>query len=118
LLTTHYLEEAEELCDEIAIIHHGDIIARDSTEHLMQGVDGKEIILTLATPLQEVPAALSGLQASIKQGRLAIQYQPSLSQVGDILARVQQAGLAIRDVSIEEIDLEDVFVQMTSDKVA
>jgi ABC-2 type transport system ATP-binding protein len=118
LLTTHYLEEAEELCDDIAIIHHGNIIAHDTTEHLMQGVDSKAIILTLSAPLSEVPGALSDLQASIKQGKLVIQYQPSQSQVGDILSRVQGLGLAIRDVSTEEVDLEDLFVRMTSDRAA
>lgn len=118
LLTTHYLEEAEELCDDIAIIHHGNVIAHDTTEHLMQGVDSKAIILTLSAPLTEVPGALADLQASIKQGKLVIQYQPSQSQVGDILSRVQGLGLAIRDVSTEEVDLEDLFVRMTSDRAA
>ena len=118
LLTTHYLEEAEELCDDIAIIHHGNVIAHDTTEHLMQGVDSKAIILTLSAPLTEVPSALSDLQASIKQGKLVIHYQPSQSQVGDILSRVQGLGLAIRDVSTEEVDLEDLFVRMTSDRAA
>ena len=118
LLTTHYLEEAEELCDDIAIIHHGNVIAHDTTEHLMQGVDSKAIILTLSAPLTEVPGALADLQASVKQGNLVIQYQPSQSQVGDILTRVQGLGLAIRDVSTQEVDLEDLFVRMTSDRAA
>jgi ABC-2 type transport system ATP-binding protein len=118
LLTTHYLEEAEELCDDIAIIHHGNVIAHDTTEHLMQGVDSKAIILTLSAPLTEVPGALADLQASVKQGKLVIQYQPSQSQVGDILSRVQGLGLAIRDVSTQEVDLEDLFVRMTSDRAA
>jgi len=52
LLTTHYLEEAEELCDEIAIINHGEIIARDTKSNLMRGVDSKELVLTLDKGIQ------------------------------------------------------------------
>lgn len=114
LLTTHYLEEAEELCDEIAIIHHGGIIARDRKDHLMRGVDSKEVFFTLAAPLMEVPASLADLQASARDGKLVVKYQPSKAQMDEILARVHAAGLAIRDISTKEVDLEDLFVSLTS----
>lgn len=118
LLTTHYLEEAEELCDEIAIIHHGGIIARDRKDALMRGVDSKEVCFTLATPLEAVPASLSDLQASVKNGQLLVKYQPSKAAMGDILARMQAAGLVIRDISTSEVELEDLFVEMTSNNAA
>lgn len=115
LLTTHYLEEAEELCDRIAIINHGRIIANDTKRNLMKGVDSKEIFFTLETPITEVPAALEGLQARVDEGRLVVKYAPSQSAIDDIFARVQQAGLDIRDVSTKEVDLEDLFIAMTSE---
>lgn len=118
LLTTHYLEEAQELCDEIAIINHGDIIARDSKTNLLRGVDSKEIILTLRESLAAVPASLQHLTASLRDGALVIQYQPSVAGVGAILEQVQKAGLTIADIRTHEVDLEDLFVQMTSDKAA
>lgn len=118
LLTTHYLEEAEELCDEIAIINHGRIIAHDSKTNLMKGVDSKEIFFTLETPIDHVPTALSDLQARVDAGRLVVKYAPSQSAIDDIFACVQKAGLDIRDVSTKEIDLEDIFVAMTSQKAA
>ena len=118
LLTTHYLEEAEELCDRIAIINHGMIIANDTKRALMQGVDSKEIFFTLETPITELPTALSTLQARVDEGRLVVKYAPSQSAMDDIFARVQQAGLDIRDVSTKEVDLEDLFIAMTSDKAA
>lgn len=114
LLTTHYLEEAEELCDEIAIINHGRIIKRDSTKALMNGVDSKEIIFTLTKSISEVPADLNDLQASVREGKLVVKYQPSKAAMDQILARLHASNLTIQDVSTNEVDLEDLFVALTS----
>ena len=114
LLTTHYLEEAEELCDEIAIIHKGNIIKRDSKHALMRGVDSKEVSFTLASPLNEVPPQLAELQASVREGRLVVKYQPSKAAMSEILNRIQSANLTIRDISTQEVELEDLFISLTS----
>ena len=113
LLTTHYLEEAEELCDEIAIINHGRIIKRDSKAALMNGVDSKEVHFTFDAPLEQIPPSLAGLQASIKAGKLVVNYQPSSASMSEILARIQSAGLTIRDLSTKEVELEDLFLKLT-----
>lgn len=118
LLTTHYLEEAEELCDEIAIIHKGRIIKRDSKQALMRGVDSKEVCFTLSLPLMAVPATLAGWQASVKDGKLLVKYQPSQTAMGEILAQIQAAGLGIVDIATQEVELEDLFISLTSDKAA
>ena len=114
LLTTHYLEEAEELCDEIAIIHKGNIIKRDSKAALMHGVDSKEVFFTLASPIREIPPQLAQLQASIKGDKLVVKYQPSKAAMSDILTRMHSAGLVISDISTKEVELEDLFVALTS----
>ena len=118
LLTTHYLEEAEELCDEIAIINHGQIIARNSKKALMQGVDSKEVRFTFATPLHTIPPQLSDVQASLRDGMLVVKYQPSKAAMEDILARLRAAQLVVHDISTHEVDLEDLFVALTSEKAA
>lgn len=117
LLTTHYLEEAEELCDEIAIINHGGIIARDRKDVLMSGIDSKEVAFTFETPLAALPP-LAGLDASLRQGKLVVKYKPSESHMDAILTQLREAGLLIRDISTHEVDLEDLFVRLTSDKEA
>lgn len=114
LLTTHYLEEAEELCDEIAIIHKGTLIKRDSKANLMHGVDSKEVIFTLANPPSSVPASLADLQACLREGKLCVKYQPSKAAMNDILARISGAGLVIADISTSEVELEDLFIALTS----
>lgn len=113
LLTTHYLEEAEELCDEIAIINHGEIIAHDKKSVLMQGIDSKELVLTLNVPLDHVPANLSQCQASIREGKLVIRYQPSQASFETIINQVKQAGYTIHDLSTHDADLEDIFLKLT-----
>ena len=113
LLTTHYLEEAEELCDEIAIINHGQIIAYDSKAALMGKLDQKQITFTLTASLSDIPPSLADLSPSLREGKLVVQYQPSRANMDAILTRVREAGLTIKDVSTEEADLEDIFRTLT-----
>jgi ABC-2 type transport system ATP-binding protein len=114
LLTTHYLEEAEELCDRIAIINHGRVIACDTTAALLGRLDSKDLTLVLAEDLAEVPAALLGFHVEIAgPRRLVFHYRPSQSPVPEVLRAVAQAGLSVVDMTTEETDLEDLFLQLT-----
>lgn len=115
LLTTHYLEEAEQLCDRIAIINHGRLVACDTTAQLLKRLDSKALTLTLENDLDRVPDALAGLAPELRPDRrLVFRYQPSATPVGAILDAVRAAGLSIQDLSTEETDLEDIFLQITS----
>jgi ABC-2 type transport system ATP-binding protein len=114
VLTTHYLEEAEALCDDIAILNHGQLVANKPKLALMAGARAKEVRLTLAggTP-DDLPAALAALGARPAEGGIAVRYDPSASSVGAIIAAVAAAGLEITDVTTDEPDLEEVFLKMT-----
>ena len=117
LLTTHYLEEAEELCDEIAIINHGEMIAHDKKENLMKHFDSKQVVFHLHEAISEVPLSLMDLGAVVNdQGDLLVNYQPSKTAMGDVLSAVCAAGLTIRDVTTEQASLEEIFRDLTSDK--
>jgi ABC-2 type transport system ATP-binding protein len=114
LLTTHYLEEAEELCDTIAIINHGEVIAYDSKQKLMQRFDSKQLILKLAAPVHTVPSTLEQLGASLtSEGDLAISYRPSQANMEEILGHIRASGITIRDLATYEANLEDVFRHLT-----
>ena len=114
LLTTHYLEEAEELCDTIAIINHGRLIACDNTRTLVGQLDNKELILELEQDLAAVPANLAALDAELLDPRrLRFHYRASENSVPRILAAVGEAGIAVHDLSTEESDLEDIFLRLT-----
>ena len=114
LLTTHYLEEAEELCDRIAIINHGQVIAWDTKRALLRRLDSKELTLLLSEDLAAVPEALAPFGPERVGGRcLRFQYRSSDSPVSEILAAVSGAGLKVADIFTEEADLEDIFLQLT-----
>jgi len=119
VLTTHYLEEAQELCDRVAIINRGELVACDSTENLLGRLDSKAMLLTLEEDLLAVPAALARFSPDLKSPRrLLLRYRPSAMPIGEILAAVQGAGLRLQDLTTIETDLEDIFLQLTSHKGA
>jgi ABC-2 type transport system ATP-binding protein len=114
LLTTHYLEEAQALCDRIAIINHGRLIANDTTDALLRTLDARTLSVTIDRALDAVPAALSGFTVELPApNRLRFQYPPSRVQGGAILAAVQAAGLGIVEVATRETELEDIFLKLT-----
>lgn len=115
LLTTHYLAEAEELCDRIAIINHGRLIACDETKNLMGKLDSKRVTVMLTDDLSDIPDSLKTFNVSLKGAReLEFQYQPSKVRSSDIITAVQNAGLKFAEIATKEPELEDIFVQLTS----
>ncbi|TCS63677.1 ABC transporter ATP-binding protein [Varunaivibrio sulfuroxidans] len=114
LLTTHYLEEAEELCDRVAIINHGRLIACDTTKSLLGGIDSKALTFTLSAPLDAVPDTLSAFEATLSEpNTLSIQFPPSQTSASEVVAAVQSAGLVFTDLTSEEVELEDIFLKLT-----
>jgi len=114
LLTTHYLEEAEELCDRIAIINHGKIVANEDKETLLSRIDAKEIRFRLEREVTDIPNALEKYNA-VKEGRrtIALRYSPADQCVSEIIAVLQTLDNPIVDISTDESDLEDIFLQIT-----
>jgi ABC-2 type transport system ATP-binding protein len=113
VLTTHYLEEAQELCDRIAIIHKGEVVACEPTEKLIASLDHKTLMVTPLDPVGAAPDLLPYECELKSDGRLAIPYHPSRAQVGDILERLSASGVRVKDLSTVEADLEDVFLELT-----
>ena len=110
LLTTHYLEEAQELCDHISIINHGQIVASDSKKNLMQSMDKKQLLVTTAEPMKKAPKMPKGVEVILDDDRhVRMIYPPSQICMEDLLVHLQKAGCAIGDLSTDEPDLEDVF---------
>jgi ABC-2 type transport system ATP-binding protein len=114
VLTTHYLEEAEELCDRIAIINHGKLIANESTRALVGMAQEKAVEVTVDRDLSGAPDASCFEKIEVNGPRtLTITYRKDKVNAGDVLAALQREGLGIVDVSTKEADLEDVFLNLT-----
>ena len=117
ILTTHYLEEAEALCDQIAIIDQGEIIANDKTSTLLGRLDQRTLIIVPETPLSALPDGLSTLEACLKDnGELAINFKSSAVRVTALIEQVRASGVKIADLRTEQPDLEDVFMSLTYDR--
>jgi ABC-2 type transport system ATP-binding protein len=114
VLTTHYLPEAEELCDRIAIINHGRLVALDTKTALLARLDSKTLRITVDRDIGAIPESLAAFELS-REGprRLTLRYEPSRFRVGTVLAALQEAGIGIVDLSTEEADLEDIFLELT-----
>ncbi len=114
VLTTHYLEEAEQLCDRIAIINHGRLIANETTRTLVGMALEKAVEVTVDRDLTAAPVAPCFDRIELMGERtLAITYRKDRVNAGDVLAALQRDGLGIVDVSTREADLEDVFLNLT-----
>ncbi len=113
VLTTHYLEEAEALCDTIAIVNHGQVVTCQPTQALLRTLDGRTVSITPKTPLTEVPA-LGRFQGKLTtDGRLTIDFKSTETDIETVLSAVREAGVGIHDLAIREPALEDVFLALT-----
>ena len=118
ILTTHYLEEAEQMCDEIAIINHGEMIAQDSTQNLLGRLDAKTMVIEPDHDPQTLPER-AGIEVTRRpDGTIALSYNSSKTSAEEVLDCVHAAGIRIRDVRTEQADLEDVFLSLTRDAAA
>ena len=114
VLTTHYLEEAEQLCDRIAIINHGKLIANQPTKALVGMATEKLVEVTVDRDVVTQPTHAAFTKIEQQGDRvLAITYQKDKMNAGQVLAAVQADGYGIVDVSTREADLEDVFLNLT-----
>ena len=115
VLTTHYLEEAEQLCDRIAIIHHGRVIANEPTRELVSKAQEKAVVVTFDRDIAEVPtnAAFEDI-ALVDERTLEITYRKDKVNAGQVLASLTSEGRGIVDVRTREPDLEDVFLSLTA----
>ena len=113
VLTTHYLEEAQELCDTIAIVNRGEIVACEPTPQLLRRMDTRNVVVTPEGALP-APPVLAGFEVTPRaNGAFAVTYRKGKSSVEQVINAVRAAGVTIGDITTEDPDLEDVFLALT-----
>jgi ABC-2 type transport system ATP-binding protein len=113
VLTTHYLEEAQELCDQIAIINRGEVVACEPTGTLLKRLDTRNVVVTPDQPVTIAPN-LKDFETKLRGGgSFQVTYRTGQSSVEQVLAAVRATGLHIKDIATEDPDLEDVFLSLT-----
>ena len=115
ILTTHYLFEAQEMCDRIAIIDKGNLVALDTTQKLLDRIQTKKINLKLKNFDKNLKFNLSGVKFTIKNDNfISVIYEKNTHKFQDILDYLKNFNLKILDITTEDGDLEDVFVKLTN----
>jgi ABC-2 type transport system ATP-binding protein len=121
ILTTHYIEEAEEMADRIGIITKGQILLVEETSQLMKKLGKKELVLQLTSPLNAIPIELgnAGLSLASDGHELIYTYDATNNDIGitELLTRLGKANIHFKDLRTNESSLEDIFVSLTSSKV-
>jgi len=116
ILTTHYIEEAEEMAERIGVISHGRIILVEDKLRLMRQLGQKQLTLHLQTPLQAVPEALAGFELQLAAGGSDLVYrfdaQRDTTGIAELLKRLASLGIEFKDLQTEQSSLEDIFVSL------
>ena len=114
IITTHYLHEAEELCNEIAIIDNGNLITKDTTSNIKSLIDRKQIIISLDSKNFNLDPIMGlDVECELNSDNLIINYKPSEISFNKILDALQLSNIQIKDLTINETKLEDVFLKLT-----
>ena len=114
IITTHYLHEAEELCNEIAIIDNGNLITKDTTSNIKSLIDRKQIIISLDSKNFNLDPIMGlNVECEINNDTLIINYKPSEISFNKILDALQLSNIQVKDLTINETKLEDVFLKLT-----
>ena len=114
VLTTHYLEEAEKLCDEIAIINHGEVISHTPKDELISSFDSKHILVRTEESVDTLPPTLADKGWKLAPtGCLSLTYPPSSTSIMQLLEDIKSENLTIADISTLDANLEDIFLGLT-----
>jgi len=116
ILTTHYIEEAQEMADRIGIINKGELIALEDTDVLMRKLGKRQLILQLAKPLEAIPEPLAGLALELSKDGLVLTYafdvQTEQTGIAALLKQLGELGIDFKDLHSKESSLEDIFVSL------
>lgn len=120
ILTTHYIEEAEEIADRIGVISSGELLLIEDKKELMQKLGKKQLIIELTEPVEELPAGLKDYDLSLSQEGSEITYTYDTSGDGtgitQLLQMVNDVGLSLKDMRTTQSSLEEIFVNLVNDK--
>ena len=114
ILTTHYLFEAQEMCDRIAIIDKGNLVALDTTQRLLDRIQTKKVIFKIKNIKENQKLSLNGIKFTISTNSITAVYEKNSHSIDSIIEYLKQKELKILDIITQEGDLEDVFIKLTN----
>ena len=122
ILTTHYIDEAEEMADRIGVINKGELVVVEEKKHLMKKLGKKQLTLHLQEPMTQIPAALEKWKLVLKAGGCELEYvfdsHDENAGVPALLKQVGELGIGYKDLNTQQSSLEDIFVSLVSERSA
>ena len=116
ILTTHYIEEAEEIADRVGVINHGEIVLIEDKQTLMRKLGQKQLMMDLIEPLREIPASLNDFALDLTMSGLRLTYtfdtHEQRADITALLDGLKSAGIAFRDLQTSQSSLEEIFVNL------
>ncbi|MBC8305837.1 MAG: ABC transporter ATP-binding protein [Pelagibacterales bacterium] len=114
ILTTHYLIEAEEMCDRIGILSKGNLVALDSTKNLIDKIQTKIVTFSINKKINTENMSLNSLKIILNDdNKFTVSYEKSKLKIGEIISYLSKQNIKILDISTDDADLEDVFIGLT-----
>ncbi|MCS5588525.1 MAG: ABC transporter ATP-binding protein [Candidatus Thioglobus sp.] len=120
ILTTHYIEEAEEIADRVGVINNGELLLVEQKEHLMESLGKKQLVMDLKESVKKIPPSLDKYNIELTDDGMQILYtyvvKDEESEISDVINEISNSGLLLKDLKIVQSSLEDIFVDLVKEK--
>ena len=120
ILTTHYIEEAEEIADRVGVINNGELLLVEQKEHLMESLGKKQLVIDLKESVKKIPPSLDKYNIELTDDGMQISYtyvvKDEEAEISDVLNEISNSGLLLKDLKIVQSSLEDIFVDLVKEK--
>ena len=120
ILTTHYIEEAEEIAERVGVISNGELLLVEKKDELMESLGKKQLIIDLKEPVKKIPSSLKNYNIELSEDGMQISYTYVVKDeevdVSEVLHEITNSGLLLKDLKVEQSSLEDIFVDLVKEE--
>ena len=120
ILTTHYIEEAEEIADRVGVISNGELLLVEKKDELMESLGKKQLLIDLKEPVKKIPSTLEKYNIELNEEGTQISYtyvvKDETADVSEVLHEITNSGLLLKDLKVEQSSLEDIFVDLVKEE--
>ena len=120
ILTTHYIEEAEEIADRVGVISNGELLLVEKKDELMESLGKKQLLIDLKEPVKKIPSTLEKYDIELNEDGTQISYtyvvKDETADVSEVLHEITNSGLLLKDLKVEQSSLEDIFVDLVKEE--
>ena len=120
ILTTHYIEEAEEIAERVGVINNGELLLVEKKDELMESLGKKQLLIDLKKPVKKIPSSLEDYNIELNEDGTQISYtyvvKDETADVSQVLHEITNSGLLLKDLKVEQSSLEDIFVDLVKEE--